>query len=77
MKIQDVYTICKQTDIRVIPTLIRHLHWRLTRHANVLMSPCVYWSGHGKTNICGRLMISFDNSILPHHPSSIEVVERG
>lgn len=78
MRIQDVYTICKQTDIRVIPTLIRHLHWRVTRHANVLMSPRVYWSGHGKTNICGRLMIGFDNSILSHSnsPTTIKMCGR-
>lgn len=75
MRIQDVYTICKQNKIRVIPTLIRHWYWRFTCHANVLMSSRVYWSGHGKTNICGRLMIGFDNSILSHSnvPTTIKM----
>lgn len=75
MRIQDVHTICKQNNIRFLPTLLRHLYWRFVCHANVLLSPRVCWSGNGKVNICGRLMIGFDNSILSHSnvPTTIKL----
>ena len=75
MRIQDVHTICKQNNIRFLPTLLRHLYWRFVCHANVLLSPRVCWLGNGKVNICGRLMIGFDNSILSHSnvPTTIKL----
>lgn len=75
MRIRDIYTTCKQSDICFVPTLIRHWSWRVVRHANVLLSPCVHWSGNGIINIHGRLTIGFDNSILshPHTPTTIKM----
>ena len=75
MRIRDIYTTCKQSDINFIPTLIRHWYWRIVRHANLLISSRVFWSGNGNANINGRLTVGFDNSILshPHTPTTIKM----
>lgn len=75
MRIRDIYTACKQSDICFIPTIIRHWYWRVVRHVNILLSPHVHWFGNGKTDIHGRLMVGFDNSILshPNTPTSIKM----
>lgn len=75
MHIKDIHTICKQSGISFVPTLIRHWYWRIMRHANVLLSPCVRWLGKGITNINGRLMVGCDNSILshPNTPTTIKM----
>lgn len=75
MHIKDIHTICKQSGISFVPTLIRHWYWRLVRHANILLSPHVHWFGKGRINLNGRLMAGFDNSILshPNTPTTIKM----
>ena len=66
MRVHDIYTTCKQSDVSFISTLLRHWYWRILRHANMLLSPRVYWVGKGKTDIKGRVTVGFDDSILSH-----------
>ena len=75
MHIKDIHTICKQSGISFVPTLIRHWYWRLVRHVNILLSPHVHWFGKGRININGRLMAGFDNSVLshPNTPTTIKM----
>lgn len=75
MHIKDIHTICKKNGIRFVPTLIRHWYWRIVGHVNILLSSHVHWFGNDKTDIRGRLMVGFDNSILshPNTPTTIKM----